>query len=144
MEERKSEISVHKDVLKAQYKTINDEKHKLITDLRDRESKVEKLKARFEIVPRGDDEGHSQAYFVIKAAQKREELQRKGDELDQDVRKCERDIRALQATLDHLNVLTLSYLLTYLLTHLLTHLLTYLLTHSLTNSYLLILTHLGT
>jgi UDP-glucose:O-linked fucose beta-1,3-glucosyltransferase len=133
MEERKSEISVHKDVLKAQYKTINDEKHKLITDLRDRESKVEKLKARFEIVPRGDDEGHSQAYFVIKAAQKREELQRKGDELDQDVRKCERDIRALQATLDHLNVLTLSYLLTYLLAYSPTHSLTYLLTYSLTH-----------
>ncbi len=109
MEERKSEISVHKDVLKAQYKTLNDEKHKLITDLRDRENKVEKLKARFEIVPRGDDEGHSQAYFVIKAAQKREELQRKGDELDQDVRKCEREIRALQATLDHLNVRNIAY-----------------------------------
>ena len=38
---------------------------------------VEKLKARFDSVARGEDEGHSQSYYVIKAAQKREELQRK-------------------------------------------------------------------
>jgi hypothetical protein len=46
---------------------------------------------------------HSQAYYIIKAAQKREELQRKGDQLDQDIRKCEKEIRALNTTLDHLN-----------------------------------------
>lgn len=48
-------------------------------------------------------ETHSQAYYIIKAAQKREELQRKGDQLDQDIRKCEKEIRALNTTLDHLN-----------------------------------------
>jgi len=34
---------------------------------------------------------------------------RKGDELDQGVRKCEREIRALQATLDHLNARNTAY-----------------------------------
>ena len=109
MEERKQEISVHKDVLRAQLKTLNEEMHKITMDLREREANVEKLKARFEATPRGEDEGHSQAYYVIKAAQKREELQRKGDELDQDVRKCEREIRALQTTLDHLNARNVAY-----------------------------------
>ena len=109
MEERKQEISVHKDVLRFQLKTLNEEMHKITMDLREREANVEKLKARFEATPRGEDEGHSQAYYVIQAAQKREELQRKGDELDQDVRKCEREIRALQTTLDHLNARNVAY-----------------------------------
>ena len=38
------------------------------------------------------DEGegeHTQAFYVIKAAQEREELQRQGDELDQKIQKAE-------------------------------------------------------
>jgi len=109
MEERKQEIAVHKDVLKAELKSLNDDKHKLIIELKEREATIEKLKARFDSVARGEDEGHSQSYYVIKAAQKREELQRRGDELDQDVAKCEREIRALQTTLDHLNARNIAY-----------------------------------
>ena len=40
---------------------------------------------------------------MIAAAQKREELQREGDELDANIRKAEREIRALVNTLNHLN-----------------------------------------
>ena len=109
MEERKQEIAVHKDVLKAELKSLNDDKHKLIIELKEREATIEKLKSRFDSVARGEDEGHSQSYYVIKAAQKREELQRRGDELDQDVAKCEREIRALQTTLDHLNARNIAY-----------------------------------
>ena len=39
---------------------------------------------------------------MIKAAQEREELQRQGDELDQQIQKAEREIRALEKTLSHL------------------------------------------
>jgi chromosome segregation ATPase len=109
MEERKQEISVHRDVLRAEARTAGDEKHKCTVDLNDRTKKVDILKARFDAVARGEDEGHSQSYYIIKAAQKREEMQRRGDELDQDIRRSEREIRALQTTLDHLNARNNAY-----------------------------------
>lgn len=85
-------------------------------ELGDRRQAVEKLRAKYETLAKGfagvggDEEGgdrtgsgSSQAYFIIAAAQKREELQREGDELDQEIRRCEREIRALESTLRHLN-----------------------------------------
>lgn len=74
-------------------------------ELGDRRQAVEKLRAKYETLAKGfacagsggaDDDrsggggpGSSQAYFIIAAAQKREELQREGDELDQEIRRCE-------------------------------------------------------
>ena len=46
---------------------------------------------------------------MIKAAQEKEELQRYGDELDGKVKKCEKEIKALLNTLDHLKVRNKNY-----------------------------------
>lgn len=114
MEERKKEISVHQDVQKAQLKHAEEERHQISIEFTERRMKVDKLQAKYETLCKltgggfgaeneeDDGEERSQAYFVIKAAQRREELQRQGDELDENIRLAERELRGLQKTLRHL------------------------------------------
>lgn len=95
------------------------ERHKLALDLAERQARISLLRAKYEALcakmrgsaDDGDGDGggggsgepRSQAYFILRAAQKREELQREGDELDASIRKAEREVKALTATLGHLN-----------------------------------------
>jgi len=107
MEEREKEVEVHTDVLKAQLRAHEDERHKAAIELAERKQKIYTLKMKYENVvnkvkKEEGEEQQSQAHYVIKAAQEKEELQRKGDELDEKIRKAERGIRALENTLGHL------------------------------------------
>ena len=115
MEERKEEISVHTEVRRAQIKAGEEEKHKNAVELGKRRSVVDKLKSKYESTvskPEGGEE-ISQAAMVIMAAQKREELQREGDELDQEIRRREKEMRALEHTLNHLNVRNTQFRLSF-------------------------------
>lgn len=107
MEEREKEIRVHKETLLAEKRAAEEEKHKVLVELSDRKCKVQNLKVKYENLcykNRSNDDGEerTQAYYVIKAAQEREELQRYGDELDSKIKKAEREIACLSDTLDHL------------------------------------------
>jgi coiled-coil domain-containing protein 39 len=108
MEEREKEINVHKETLLAEKRAAEEEKHKVLVELSDRKCKVQNLKVKYENLcyknRSNDDDGEerTQAYYVIKAAQEREELQRYGDELDSKIKKAEREIACLSDTLDHL------------------------------------------
>ena len=118
METREKEIQVHKDILVSELKAVEEERHKLSCELQVRKNKVKNYRIKYEgLVQRnksssGEVEApgeHSQAYYVIKAAQQKEELQRYGDDLDCKIRKCEREIKALANTLDHLKVRNRNY-----------------------------------
>lgn len=110
MQEREKEIGVHKDVLKAEYKAAEEERHKIAVELSERFNKVKNLKIKYEALVQKkqsadgmeDINDHSQAYYVIKAAQEREELQRKGDELNAKIIQSEKELKALDNTLNHL------------------------------------------
>ncbi|XP_070537855.1 coiled-coil domain-containing protein 39-like [Ptychodera flava] len=108
MKERRQEINIHKDMLRAQLKAAEEEKSTVSAELHERISKIDKLRKRYEILmvsmaPPEGEEDRSQAYYVIKAAQEKEELQREGDDLDARIRKAEKEIRALENTLRLMN-----------------------------------------
>lgn len=68
------------------------------SELQDHIAKIDRLRKRYEILsvsmsPPEGEEQHSQAYYVIKAAQEREEIQRQGDDLDMKIKKAETEIR---------------------------------------------------
>uniref|UniRef100_A0A2K5EFQ8 Coiled-coil domain-containing protein 39 n=1 Tax=Aotus nancymaae TaxID=37293 RepID=A0A2K5EFQ8_AOTNA len=108
MEERTEEIKVHKTMLASQIRYVDQERGNISTEFHERLSKIDKLKNRYEILtvamllPEGEED-KTQAYYVIKAAQEKEELQREGDCLDAKINKAEKEIYALENTLQVLN-----------------------------------------
>ncbi|XP_034518303.1 coiled-coil domain-containing protein 39 isoform X4 [Ailuropoda melanoleuca] len=104
MEERMEEIKVHKTMLVSQIRYIDQERQNISAEFHERLGKIDKLKNRYEILtvvmlpPEGEEE-KTQAYYVIKAAQEKEELQREGDSLDAKINKAEKEIYALENTL---------------------------------------------
>jgi len=109
MAEREKEISVHRCVLTAEFKAAELERHKIAVQLADRQNKVRNLKIKYEsLIQRKQGSSstnvneHSQAYYMIRAAQEKEELQRKEDELKAKILKNEKELKALVNTLSHL------------------------------------------
>ncbi|KAJ3117225.1 Coiled-coil domain-containing protein 39 [Phlyctochytrium bullatum] len=108
LEERTKEIAIHNDMLRLQTKNAEEERQSACAELRERVGRVEKLRRRYEILmtqfaPEEGEEEHSQAFYVIRAAQEKEALQREGDELDAKIRKAEKEIKALENTLKLMN-----------------------------------------
>lgn len=116
MTEREKEISVHRGVLTAEFKAAEKERHKTAVELAERKSKVRNLKIKYESLiqrKQGSEatnvHEHSQAYYIIKAAQEKEELQRKEDELKAKILKSEKELTSLVNTLTHLNTRNSNY-----------------------------------
>lgn len=109
MEERQHEISIHRDALRDQVRALESDKSTLVKELKEVQSRVENLKKKYELhlfryAPQGEELGEkSQAYYVIKAAQEKEELQQMGDALDMEIAKAEKELRGLINTLKVLN-----------------------------------------
>ncbi|XP_051768526.1 coiled-coil domain-containing protein 39 [Ctenopharyngodon idella] len=114
MKEREEEIRVHREMLVKQVKLTEQERQGLSTAVNERMFKIDKMRKRYEILtvamaaPEGEEE-KSQAYFIIKAAQEKEELQRQGDDLDAKIRKAEKEIHALENTLHVVNNCNTTY-----------------------------------
>lgn len=108
MDERRREISVHTDVQKAEIRAAEDERHQMAVRQNEQKQRLAAIRAKFDATvstPEVDENGQpvTQAYYVIKAVQRKEELQRKGDILDAKIRTAAKETRALEKTLRHLN-----------------------------------------
>ena len=111
IKEREQEIQVHKEILVAEHKSAEEERHKSAMELSQKLIKVNNLKLKYESIVQknkksGDDDSgigeHSQAYYVIKTAQEREELARQKDEMQGKIRKMQKDRDSLRYTLKNL------------------------------------------
>ncbi|CAF1173380.1 unnamed protein product [Didymodactylos carnosus] len=106
------EINIHQSTLRQQLLDKQTKTSEVSSELHDRIAKIEKLRKRYQIVnismappESATEEETSQKYYVIKAAQEKEELQRQGDELDAKIRKAEKELRAEENTLKILKIL---------------------------------------
>ncbi|NXD10380.1 CCD39 protein, partial [Nothocercus nigrocapillus] len=106
--ERTEEIKIHKAMMDSQIRLVDQERQRISAEFQDRLNKIDKLRSRYEILtvvmmpPEGEEE-KTQTYYVIKAAQEKETLQREGDNLDAKICKAEKEIVALENTLHVLN-----------------------------------------
>ena len=111
IEARKREIEASRTLQRVEAKLAEEERHRLALDFAERSQKISVLKIKFESLcakRRGSTDGEggepvSQAFFIMQAAQKREILQREGDELAGRIASAEKELKALAATLSYLN-----------------------------------------
>jgi chromosome segregation ATPase len=112
MAERLAEIDAHIAALRVRLKTEEEARHADVVELQERKRRLDALNANYETVMgryRVDGEEVSEAYHVIRFAQKREELARKADELEDQVRVALVELRELERTMMKFNGQNASY-----------------------------------
>eukprot|EP00792_Barthelona_sp_PAP020_P004054 TRINITY_DN1853_c0_g1_i1.p1 TRINITY_DN1853_c0_g1~~TRINITY_DN1853_c0_g1_i1.p1 ORF type:complete len:880 (-),score=305.36 TRINITY_DN1853_c0_g1_i1:32-2671(-) len=115
IDERKIDIAAHQDILKSELKSAEQERRKYAVNLNEKTLLSEKLQNKFDTITNKGipsdipAEEHSQAFFVVKAAQEKQELQQLGDELDEAIRVLIKEIQQLELTKDQLGAANSNY-----------------------------------
>jgi hypothetical protein len=103
LSEREQEVMVHRNVLLAEFKAAEQERHKIAVELAKRKNIVKNNMIKYESLVQGANiHEHSQAYYMIKYTQEKEELQRKEDELSAQTLKSMQDLNSLMNTRSYL------------------------------------------
>jgi len=104
---RKRDLLLKKDVRIAEKRASEEERHHNALELAQRKVVEEKLRSKYEVLTNArmeqtDSSENSHINKLIRAAQRKEELQIEGDELDRKIQVKEKELFALQKTLAHL------------------------------------------
>jgi len=104
---RKRDLLLKKDMRIAEKRALEEERHHNALELAQRKVVEEKLRSKYEVLTNArmeqtDSSENSHIYKLIRAAQRKEELQIEGDELDRKIQVKEKELFALQKTLAHL------------------------------------------
>ena len=106
MEERVLEIDEHIAALKTQLKTEEEAKHVAELEVKERAKRATTLEAKYQILMgKYQVEGAevSQSYHVIQFAKEREEVSRRGDELNEQVKVAAKELAQLEKAMNKLN-----------------------------------------
>lgn len=106
MEERICEIDSHLGALRVQLKTEEEARHQSTIELQERKRRADTLAAKYQVMMgkyKVEGEEVTQTYHVIKFAQEREEINRRGDELEEEVKQAIQELRALEKAMNSLN-----------------------------------------
>ncbi|KAK7870343.1 hypothetical protein R5R35_000518 [Gryllus longicercus] len=114
MRERKVEIALHSDMMTTKKRCVAEESARLNLEVNHRRLRTDQLRNKFAIAQTAlghDDDGELQdvATVRVQLAQEKYLLQLKGDELDAEIRKAEKEIQALENTLKVLNATNDAY-----------------------------------
>ncbi|KAF4650624.1 hypothetical protein FOL46_000855 [Perkinsus olseni] len=110
-QEKEQELHIICEELRTELRLVNEQKQALQMQLAERKQKIYNIKAKFDgmvqrrkaMMADGDGgEEKSQAYFVLKAAQMKDSLQREGDEIDRKIRIAEQELHGLENSLGYL------------------------------------------
>lgn len=106
--ERRKEVALHNEIQRGELKAAEEARHGYAVDAKERMIKAQRLKQKYDTIhgklqKTDDPEEKTQAYYIIKVAQEKDELQRRGDKLNQEIKAAEKDIRMLTRTLMKLN-----------------------------------------
>ncbi|CDI86711.1 S-formylglutathione hydrolase, related [Eimeria praecox] len=103
VQEALAAIELELDGARGQLRAVEEERRKLTKEAAERRSKISALEARYENLVQSsqtaDGAGRSQAYYVIRVGQEREELQRKGAEMHRRLQSASVEVQGLEASL---------------------------------------------
>ncbi|CDJ49020.1 hypothetical protein, conserved [Eimeria brunetti] len=103
VQEALAAMELELDGARGQLRAVEEERRKLVKEAAERRSKLSALEARYENVVQSsqtaDGAGRSQAYYVIRVGQEREELQRKGAEMHRRLQSASVEVQGLEASL---------------------------------------------
>jgi chromosome segregation ATPase len=106
MEERILEIDGHLAALRTQLKTEEEARHLAAVELQERKRRADTLQSKYEVMMgkyKVDGQEVSQTYHVIRFAQEREDVSRRGDELEAEVKQAIHELRVVEKEMQRMN-----------------------------------------